>query len=507
MQNRPNIIFILADDMGPGDIAALNNGRSHTPAINSLMSEGMYLSQHYSSSPICMPARSTLMTGHYPQRVGCVALPHHNPWCFCDPDVSTIADQLKAGGYHTGIVGKWHLGKGPRLSPNQRGFDESTCFYAGLSDYYNWRLEYNDVPCKSDGRYITDVITDGAIDFIERNKKEPFFLHLAYNAPHTPLQAPEEDIKFFTDKGLPRTLSTIYAMIRCMDRGIGRVLETLEKNQLAKNTIVFFTTDNGPAHGGIGFGSDYVRETRLNCDMRGCKGNVYEGGIRVPMIIRWPEKIAKGVMNNKMIHFADWFPTILAMAGLSVQGNERDGINVLNSLQGMDCPIINRRFWEWSWGPEPLAQNNQAMRDGDWKLVYPTRDFSIAQIKYRPKTWEADLIKSEFEDNGDSGRVRMEIQHGIFGVSGLKNLGDDPQWSAVSQVQTVGAKPELYNLANDHSEERNCADDFPDRVQSMQSALDTWFEEMKTYWERFRKVYPYGHNTVFINGVEYVIKD
>ena len=292
MKRKPNVIFILADDMGYGDFSAFNGGLSQTPVLDALLAEGVCLTHQYTASPVCNPSRACLMTGRYPHRTGSVDTLEWDGLERLALRETTLADAFKHGGYATGLVGKWHLGAfDPRYHPNRRGFDEAVCFRGGMHDYYNWRIEYNERVARGDGRYLTDVWGEEAVQFIERHRAEPFFLHVTFNAPHTPLEAPEEEIRPFRESGQFNTgVSLIYAMIRRMDRAVGRILETLDRLGLREDTIVLFTSDNGPQFGGEGD----LHLTRFNCKFNGAKGPVYEGGIRVPMIVRWPAGLPQG---------------------------------------------------------------------------------------------------------------------------------------------------------------------------------------------------------------------
>src|SRR5512137_4469 len=195
---RPNVVFILVDDMGYGDFSAFNGGLSNTPTLDALMQESVCLTQHYTGSPVCNPSRAALLTGRYSHRTG--SLDTLEWWGLERLALreTTLADVFKAAGYATGLVGKWHLGSfDPRYHPNRRGFDEAVCFRGGMHDYYNWRLEFNETVRRADGRYLTDLWSEEAVKFIGRHRDEPFFLHVTFNAPHTPLEAPPDEIKPF----------------------------------------------------------------------------------------------------------------------------------------------------------------------------------------------------------------------------------------------------------------------------------------------------------------------
>ncbi len=451
-RTRPNIVFILADDMGYGDFSAFNGGLSQTPVLDALLAEGVSLSQQYTASPVCNPSRAALMTGRYPHRTGSIDTLEWRGLERLALRETTLADLLQAAGYATGLVGKWHLGAfDPRYHPNARGFQEAVCFRGGMHDYYQWRLEYNDRVQRADGRYLTDVWTEEAVRFIDRHAHEPFFLHLTYSAPHTPLQAPEEEVRPFAESGrFNKGVSTLYGMIRRMDAGIGRVLEALDRHGLRENTLVLFTSDNGPQFGGEGDACT----TRFNCQLNGAKGSVYEGGIRVPGIVRWPAGLDGGRRLHDMVHFTDWFPTLLAAAGVPVPAHLRlDGVNVLPILRGEPGQVETRRFWQWN-RYTPLVTCNAAIRDGDWKLIRPAirEAMEVPDIQWL--------------------RVSMyEPEH--FERTGITRRPDPPR------DVPPPPPPELYNIAEDPLEQRNLAAEHPERVRTLLAALEAWFAEVE----------------------------
>jgi arylsulfatase A len=228
---RPNVLFILADDMGYGDLSLFNGGLSETPVLDGLAQEGICLTQHYSASPVCNPARAALLTGRYPHRTGSIDTYDHLGCERISLRERTLADVLRVAGYATGLVGKWHNGSiGDAYHPTARGFDEFFGFRGGWQYYFEPRIERNGQPLRPKNRYLTDLLTDEAIDFVARHRGGPFFLHLAYNCPHFPIEAPEADVAPFAATGrFTPAVSRLYGMIRNMDRNIGRVLETLDR--------------------------------------------------------------------------------------------------------------------------------------------------------------------------------------------------------------------------------------------------------------------------------------
>ena len=449
MTARPNIVQIVADDMGYGDFGCFGDG-AVTPAVDRLVSEGVCLTQHYTASPVCNPSRASLLTGRYPHRTGSIDTLEWRGLDRLALRETTLADMLQRAGYTTGQVGKWHLGAfDPRYHPQRRGFDEAVCFRGGMHDYYDWRLEFGEAVHRADGRYLTDVWTEEACGFIDRHANdEPFFLHVTYNAPHTPLQCPDEEVAPFAETGrFTDEVCMLYGMIRRMDRGIERILDALAAKGLADNTLVMFTSDNGPQLGGP--------FDRFNCGWRGSKGNTYEGGVRVPAVLRWPGTLAAGGAIDDMVHFVDWLPTLLSAAGAErpTTAPPLDGVDVWPALLGESGKTCTRRFWQWN-RYAPLATCNAAMRDGDWKLVRPEipEAMAVPDIEWL----ETSMYQPEHF-----------IEHGII------REGNPPR--------TVPAPPaaQLYNIADDPQEQHDLAEADPTRAHRMLRELDTWFEQVE----------------------------
>ncbi|MGZ8764531.1 MAG: sulfatase-like hydrolase/transferase [Acidimicrobiia bacterium] len=453
---RPNIVLILADDMGYGDFGFCNDGRSETPAIDRLATEGLCLAQHYSASPVCAPARASILTGRYPHRAGAIDTLEGRGLDRIGLGERTVADLLGAAGYATGLVGKWHNGAlDPRFHPTRRGFDEFAGFVGGWQRYWDWTIEREGARMESDGRYLTDVLTEEAVGFLGRHRHEPFFLHLAYSAPHFPLEAPDADIQAFIDPDrFTHAVSRIYAMVRSMDRGVAAVLDALDRLGLGENTLVLFSSDNGPQMTGEGDEST----ARFNCQYRGSKGLVSEGGIRLPMILRWPAGLAARSEIDDLVHFTDWLPTLLAAADVTVPADlagdlALDGVNVLPLLQGepMEMPPI--RFWQWN-RYTPVGESNAAMRDGPWKLVRPA-------ISETMEVAPGDLmIDAALKINPDAF---TEIS---TGPEPERDVPDPPA-------------PQLFDIIRDPFEEHDLAASEPARVARMVTELETWFESVE----------------------------
>ena len=449
---QPNIVLILVDDMGYGDFGVFNDGSSSTPTLDALAAEGLCLSQHYAGSAVCAPSRAALMTGRYPHRAGAIDTLEGRGLDRLALRERTMADYFHAAGYATGLVGKWHLGAlDPRYHPNARGFDEFIGFRGGWQDYYDWRLCYNQDFRKGDGQYLTDVFSAEAAGFIRRHRQEPFFLHVTYNAPHFPLQAPASEVAPFREKGFTGGVSAIYGMIHRMDTGVARILDELAKCGIADNTIVLFTSDNGPQTGGEGDNCT----TRFNCHYNGAKGSVLEGGIRVPMILRWPAGLPSGQRRDDMVHFTDWLPTLMSAAGCELPYEPAlDGVNVLPMLQGESGKVCTRRFWQWN-RYTPEVTSNAAMRDGDWKLV-------------RPALGETMFI-TQYDGEMDSAlKYQPET---------ITDICRDPE-----PERTLPTPPpaQLYNIGADPLEQHDLASSEPERAAKMLGELETWFEEVDT---------------------------
>ncbi|MCY4465734.1 MAG: sulfatase-like hydrolase/transferase [Chloroflexi bacterium] len=448
---KANIILIIADDMGYGDFGVFNNQISCTPHLDALVDEGITLTQHYSAAPVCAPARAALMTGRYPHRTGSIDTLEARGLDRLRLDEITLADVLRGAGYATGLVGKWHNGAlDSRYHPRARGFDEFVGFQGGWNPYYRYRLDRNGaIEYGNREQYLTDVFSDAAIDFVERHSSEPFFLQLAYNAPHFPLEAPDAITRKYNELGLAIGTSLIYAMIEVMDAGIGRINERLGQLGIADNTIVIFTSDNGPALGEW----NGMSQRRWNCDFNGGKGNTYEGGIRVPLIMRWLDGLEGGARIDDMAHFTDWLPTLLNLAGIDKPDDlALDGIDISPVLRGEGEGVYPQRFWQWN-RYTPVGSCNAAMRDGDWKLL-------------RPQIREAMQVSSL--DTALDHAIKYMPEH-------FDDMLRDPE-----PTRQIPEPPPalLFNLADDPLELQDLAAQNPQRVSAMESALADWFADV-----------------------------
>lgn len=430
---KPNIVFILADDLGYTDLACYGSKYYETPNIDRMAAQGMRFTSGYTCGPNCQPTRAALMSGQYGPRTGVYTVGSIDRFNWrsrpLQPvanveslplDKITIAQALKDAGYATGMFGKWHLGQQDKYHPGRRGFDEAVVSMGKHFDFVTSpKVDY------PQGTYLADFLTDKAIDFIRRHKDRPFFLYLPHFAVHSPHQAKKELIEKFKSKvAAGGHHDPIYAaMIASVDESVGRILGLLDELKLAENTVVIFSSDNGGVGGYSREGIKKAGDITDNAPLRGGKGMLYEGGIRVPYIFRWTGKIAEGTSCGQPINSVDLFPTLFDLA--SAKPPEKyplDGISYVSLLNtgSKTAPKREPIFWHFpgylgagvgSWRTTPVS----VIRLGDWKLL-------------------------EFLEDG---------------------------------------KLELYNLREDVSEKRNLASEMPDKVKELHTRLRAWRQEIK----------------------------
>jgi arylsulfatase A-like enzyme len=369
---RPNVVILLADDLGYADVGFQGCKDIPTPHIDSLAQGGVRCSSGYVSGPYCSPTRAGLLTGRYQQRFGHEFNPGGGPDAGLPLGETTIADRLKAAGYVTGLVGKWHLGSAAKFHPQKRGFDEFFGFLGGAHPYFPGRGApiYRGTEVVNETEYLTDAFAREAVAFIDRHKARPFFLYLAFNAVHTPMQATEGRLKRF-DPIADRQRRTYAAMTAAMDEAVGRVLDKLRSAGLEEDTLIFFFSDNG----GPTMRGTTINGSR-NTPLRGSKRTTLEGGIRVPFVVRWKGKLPAGKVYDRPVIQLDVLPTALAAAGVAVRPEWKlDGVDLLPYLDGRNgSPPHETLYWR-------LGQQT-AIRRGDWKLVRydPTVDGGAGRV-------------------------------------------------------------------------------------------------------------------------------
>lgn len=366
-EGPPHIVVILADDLGWADLGS-DGSRIDTPNLDRLAQEGMKLTRFYASAPMCSPTRAALLTGRYPHSVGVPELASQSargdvPVLALDHAAITIPEALKPAGYHSVAVGKWHLGFGPANFPRTHGFDEFWGSLLGTPNFWQPRETYhNEEPIVVHGHY-TDVLTDKAVAVLQQHEAaRPLFLYLAYNAPHYPLEAlPELVAKYrrrFPDRGF---FAAYAAMIEQLDTGVGRILAALEQRGLASQTLVVFTSDNGPSAEPPALGPAGAEFS--NGPLREYKFSTHEGGIRVPFLARWPGRIKPGSVRSEPAVMMDLLPTFLAAAGRKpAPDHELHGESILPLLTGGDYARARPIHWE--------TRLNAAVLAGEWKLVH-----------------------------------------------------------------------------------------------------------------------------------------
>jgi len=420
----PNILVILVDDFGYGDLSIHGCKDIPTPKIDALAAEGVRCTHGYISAPQCSPTRAGLMTGRYQQRFG-----HESNGAIEGSRLPlrevTLAERLKAAGYSTGLVGKWHLGDDDAHHPLARGFDEFFGFIGGANPYLPQGPK-GVVPRIVRGRepadeksYLTEAFAREAAAFIDRHQKEPFFLYLAFNATHGPLQAPQKYLDKFQSIADEKR-RTYAAMTAALDDAVGAVLEKLRAAGLEENTLVFFCSDNG--------GPTDVNASR-NDPFRGVKGEVREGGIRTPFFVRWTGKLPAGKVYQQPVIQLDIYPTALAAAGVKLRADAKlDGVDLLPYLTGKKAGSPHDvLYWRFNFPSQQPDRHKWAIRQGDWKLF---TDF-------------------------DGNRRRKT---GSAGPEGIR----------------------LVNLAKDVREEQDLSQQHPEKVKELRALWEQWNAQLAT---------------------------
>ncbi|MBM3832174.1 MAG: DUF229 domain-containing protein [Verrucomicrobia bacterium] len=373
---KPNVILILTDDQGSVDAGCYGAADLITPAIDSLAKSGVRFTQFYAAAPVCSPSRAGLLTGRYPLRAKLTTNASSQPGGTNGLPASevTIAEMLKAAGYATAHIGKWHLGYRAAMLPQAQGFDHSFGHMGGCIDNYShfffWQganrhdLHRNGKAVFADGQFFPDLMASEASRFIEQNKNQPFFLYLALNMPHYPYQGDNKWLNRYKHLPYPRNLYA--AFVSTLDERIGQLLKKVDRLGLLERTIVIFQSDHGHstedrAHSGGGGAGPY----------RGAKFSLFEGGIRVPAIISWPGRLPKGEVRTQLAHSCDWLPTIAELCNVPLLNPDVDGKSLVPVARSASAPTPHEVV-HWNDGPRTNAQ--WAVRHGDWKLIGNARD-------------------------------------------------------------------------------------------------------------------------------------
>jgi arylsulfatase A-like enzyme len=397
----PNVVVIYADDLGWGDLGCFGADDFDTPALDALAANGVRLPDWYSNSPVCSPSRASLLTGRYPAHAGVEAILGGTRHTAGLPAQPTLATALRERGYATGIFGKWHLGADPAFGPLHYGFDTHFGFRAGCVDYYShiyyWGAHnpIHDLWSDEDevwlnGEYLTTVIAERASEYIEAHADQPFFCYIPFNAPHYPMHAPEQYVRQFDH--LPEDRRIMAAMVKAMDDGVDLVMSTLERLGLRDDTLVFMSSDNGPSVEERNWlnGEEVSYTGGSAGGLRGHKGSLFEGGIRVPGIISWPAGLPAGVEFDRPGLMMDLLPTVLeAVDGRPVEDPTIDGRSLLGALQRAGSAVAANGSTVNGLKPSPGLEERTvcweyegqlAARSGRWKLVLGGREAMQAPV-------------------------------------------------------------------------------------------------------------------------------
>lgn len=388
---KPNILLIFTDDQGYHDVSYYGTKDIRTPHIDAIRNEGMRMDYFYTNSPVCAPTRAALMSGRYPDQVGVPGLIRSIPtnnWGYLDPATLLMPAMLKRAHYHTAHIGKWNLGFETPNLPNEHGFDYFHGWLEDMMDDYRTHrrhgrnyMRLNEEIIDPEG-HATDLFTQWSVEYIKSRKesKEPFFLYLAYNAPHFPVQPPEEWLKKVKDResGIDDTRAELVAFIEHMDNGIGKVVEALKETGQYKNTLIIFTSDNG----------GHLPSSANNGPIRDGKQSMYEGGLRVPTVFSWPGIIEPGSVSEQVNLSMDIFPTLADIAGVKLEHGV-NGRSFLPTLMGRLMEEKERPlyFVRREGGTRYGGKAYHALRLGDWKLLQnnPYQPMELYNLKEDPR--------------------------------------------------------------------------------------------------------------------------
>lgn len=420
--DRPNVVFLLADDLGWTGLNCFGSDFYETPNLDRLAATGMKFTDAYAACTVCSPTRASIMTGMYPARLHLTDFiaGQHRPFAKLSiPDWTkqlesrhvTIAEALKDAGYRTGHFGKWHLnakeGKVKGTDAVSQGFDVSIERPKGSRGY----LLKNGVTAEAGTNYLTDWLTDAACRFVEETEDQPFFLYFAYNVPHTPIQGRADLVEYFrarVDESAVHKNPVYAAMVKSLDLSVGRVLQQLEDSGLAQNTLVVFISDNG------GLTQRYGRHDGFteNLPLRRGKGSAYEGGVRVPAIVRWPGVTRPGVTSDTPVMTIDFYRTLLAASGTKGSDSHNkniDGENLLPLFRNAEHEFDRSLFWHYphyhAGGDSPYS----AIRSGDWRLIEFHEDRSTRLYNLRTDLGEETDLSEEHSDRRDE--MLRELHH------------------------------------------------------------------------------------------------
>ena len=418
-EKKPNILLIMSDDQGYHDVSYYNTKDIKTPNIDQIRNEGIRFDNFYANSPVCSPTRASLISGLYPHKAGVpgvIRTNKKNNWGYLKTDFLSLPQELNKLKYNTALVGKWHLGLNYPNTPIDRGFKFFHGFLGDMmDDYWNHKrhgynyMRLNEKIIEPIG-HATDLFTDWSIDYIEsqEKKKKPFFLFLSYNAPHFPVQPPKKYLEDVTnrEKGIDSIRANLVAFIEHMDYGIGRVINSLKETNQYKNTVIIFTSDNG----------GHNPSKANNGPLRDGKQSLYEGGLKVPTVISWQNKIKKNSVSNKTLLTMDLYPTIIEIAGKKVK-DKIDGVSFVDELKNPKSNHKNERilyFTRREGGNRYGGKSINALRKGSWKLIQnnPYQPQELYDLKNDPLE-KKNLINDKIDIYMELNKLMMDkIQEG-----------------------------------------------------------------------------------------------
>ena len=432
-KRKPNIVFILVDDMGWRDTAVYGSRFYETPNIDRLASQGMRFTQAYAACPVCSPTRASIMTGKYPARLHLTDwIPGHKfPWAKLKPAEMhmelplgevTIAEELKKLGYATASIGKWHLG-GEQFYPTKQGFDINVggCSKGSTPSHFD-PYKIPTLPDRKEGEYLADRLTDEALSFIEKNKDRPFFLYLPHYAVHTPIQAKKDVTEKYKAKirpDDPQNRPDYAAMVQSVDDSVGRVMSKLDELGIADNTIIFFTSDNG----GVS-----ISKITSNAPLREGKGTMYEGGIREPLIVRWPGKVKPGSLCETPVISTDHYSTILDIVkGSRKPSHTADGMSIVPLLTRAGVSNRKALYWHYPHYHPGGASPAGAVRCGDWKLIEYFEDGHLELYDLKNDLSETtDLASKMPEKAAELRKMLADWRRSVDAVMPTPNPAYDP---------------------------------------------------------------------------------
>jgi len=441
---RPNVVVIMADDQGSVDAGCYGIKDLVTPALDGLARRGVRFTQFYSAAPVCSPSRAGLLTGRYPLRAGLsnnAASPPINGDLDdgtrgLPGDQVTLGEMFRAGGYATAQIGKWHLGFNKGMTPNEQGFDHAFGMLGGCMDNYShffywagpnrhdlWR---NNKEVFYDGRFFPELMVEEAGRFLDQPRDRPFFMYFAVNMPHYPYQGYQKWLERYRDLPYPRKLYA--AFVSTLDEIVGRFLDDLDRRGLRENTIVVYQSDNGHsteerAHFGGGSAGPY----------RGAKFSLFEGGMRLPAIIAWPQHLPQGEVRGQVAHGCDWMPTLAELAGVKLVNPDIDGQSLVPVIRSATAPSPHDVL-HWQVGEHDKAQ--WAVRRGPWKLIGNVQDTSDKSRNFTLTPADKKLFLSNLDQ--DLGETRNFAAQQPDVVEQLKTLHD--QWLAKCRAELAGKK-------------------------------------------------------------------